>query len=305
MPIFRLLLVALAALTATVIAFPRSVPNGIGHFGSLAETFLPWLALAVPVLLGLAWWRRSMAGALATLVPTVAWLTQFGGHLLPRGDQPHHLVAVQHNVSDENADPAGTARKLIAARPDVIGLEELVPAARPAWATALGVEYPYWTVQGTVGLWSRYPLAEAALVDIRPHGVGPDWNRGLRVVARTPQGDIAIYVAHLPSVRIGLGGFDSVRRDESAHRLGAVLAAEPVDRILLLGDLNSTVDDRGLRPVASLMAAPPRDFAFSWPARAPLARIDQILTRGMTVTKIRSLPRTGSDHLPIAADIRL
>ncbi|MEU6785602.1 endonuclease/exonuclease/phosphatase family protein [Nonomuraea angiospora] len=305
MPIFRLLLVALAALTATVIAFPRSVPNGIGHLGSLAETFLPWLALAVPVLLGLAWWRRSKVGALAALVPTAAWLTQFGGHLLPRGDQPHHLVAVQHNVSDENADPAGTARKLIAARPDIIGLEELMPAARPTWDAALGVEYPYSTVQGTVGLWSRYPLAEAALVDVRPHGVGPDWNRGLRAVARTPQGDIAIYVAHLPSVRLGLGGFDSVRRDESAHRLGAVLAAEPVDRILLLGDLNSTVDDRGLRPVASLMTAPPRDFAFSWPARAPLARIDQILTRGITVTKIQSLPRTGSDHLPIAADIRL
>ncbi|WP_211369968.1 endonuclease/exonuclease/phosphatase family protein [Nonomuraea turkmeniaca] len=212
---------------------------------------------------------------------------------------------MQHNASEENADPVGTARELIAARPDLIGLEELVPAALPTWDAALRAEYPYRTVQGTVGLWSRHPLAEAAPVDIRPHDVGPDWNRGLRAVACTPHGDIAIYVAHLPSVRIGLGGFDSVRRDESARRLGAVLAAEPIDRILLLGDLNSTVDDRGLRPVLSLMAAPPRDFAFSWPARAPLARIDQILSRAMTVTEIQSLPRTGSDHLPIAANIRL
>ncbi|WP_188196916.1 endonuclease/exonuclease/phosphatase family protein [Nonomuraea sp. SYSU D8015] len=305
MPIFRIVLVTLAALTAVVLSFPRSVPNGIGHLGSLAETFLPWLALVVPVLLGLAWWRRSALGALAALVPAAAWFAQFGGHLLPRGDQPHRLVAVQHNVSDENTDPAGTARTLIAARPDVIGLEELVPAALPAWDAALSAEYPYRTVHGTVGLWSRYPLAEAAPVDIRPHDVGLDWNRGVRAVARTPHGDIALYVAHLPSVRFGLGGFDSVRRDESAHRLGAVLAAEPVDRVLLLGDLNSTVDDRGLHPVVSLMAAPPRDFAFSWPARAPLARIDQILTRAMTVTEIRSLPRTGSDHLPIAAHISL
>ncbi|MEV4455841.1 endonuclease/exonuclease/phosphatase family protein [Microbispora sp. NPDC049633] len=305
MPVFRVALVIVAVLTAAVLAFPQLMPNGIGHLGSLVETFLPWLALAVPVLLGLAWWRRSAAGALAALLPVAAWFAQFGGHLLPRGEQPHHMVAVQHNVSDENTDPAGTARTLIAARPNVIGLEELLPAALPAWEAALHAEYPYRTVHGSVGLWSRFPLTETAPVDIRPHDVGPDWNRGLRAVARTPHGDLAVYVAHLPSVRIRAGGFDAVRRDESAHRLGAVLAAEPLDRVLLLGDLNSTVDDRGLRPVLSLMAAPPRDFAFSWPARAPLARIDQILTRAMTVTGIHALPRTGSDHLPIAARIRL
>ncbi|MGP3955704.1 endonuclease/exonuclease/phosphatase family protein [Nonomuraea sp. 3N208] len=305
MPTFRVVLLALAAMTATVMAFPRTVPNGIGHLGSLVETFLPWFALVVLVLLGSAWWRRSAVSALAALLPTAAWLVQFGGYVLPQEEQPHHLVAVQHNVSDENTDPASTASELIATRPDLIGLEELEPAALPTWDAALRAEYPYRTVQGTVGLWSRHPLAEAAPVDIRPHDVGPNWNRGLRAVARTPHGGIAIYVAHLPSVRIGLGGFDSVRRDESARRLGAALAAEPIDRILLLGDLNSTVDDRGLRPVLSLMTAPPPDFAFSWPARAPLARIDQILTRAMTVTELQSLPRTGSDHLPIAANIRL
>ncbi|WP_311931761.1 endonuclease/exonuclease/phosphatase family protein [Microbispora sp. H11081] len=305
MPIFRAALVAVAVLIGAVLAFPQLVPNGIGHLSSLVETFLPWLALAVPLLLVLAWWRRSAAGALATLLPVAAWFAQFGGHLLPRGERPHHLVAVQHNVSDENTDPAGTARALIAARPDVIGLEELLPAALPAWEATLHAEYPYRTVHGSVGLWSRFPLTETATVDIRPHDVGQDWNRGLRAVARTPHGDLAVYVVHLPSVRIGAGGFDVVRRDESARRLGAVLAAEPVDRILLLGDLNGTVDDRGLRPVLSLMSAPPRDFAFSWPARAPLARIDQVLTRAMTVTEISSLPKTGSDHLPIVARIRL
>ncbi|WP_211369969.1 hypothetical protein [Nonomuraea turkmeniaca] len=76
-------MVALAALTATVLAFPRAVPNGIGHLGSLVETFLPWLALIVPVLLGLAWWRRSAVSALAALLPTATWLSQFGGHVLP------------------------------------------------------------------------------------------------------------------------------------------------------------------------------------------------------------------------------
>ncbi|WP_211589649.1 endonuclease/exonuclease/phosphatase family protein [Microbispora sp. H11081] len=189
----------------------------------------------------------------------------------------------------------------------MIGLEELLPAALPAWEAALHAEYPYRTVHGSVGLWSRFPLTETATVDIRPHDNGQDWNRGLRAVARTPHGDLAVYVAHLPSVRIGAGRFDAVRRDESARRLGAVLAAEPVDRTLLLGDLNGTVDDRGLRPVLSMMSAPPRDFAFSWPAPAPLARIDQVLTRAMTMptsTRCRKRAATTCRSPPISASDR-
>ena len=75
--------------------------------------------------------------------------------------------------------------------------------------------------------------------------------------------------------------------------------------MILLGDLNSTLDDRGLEPVSSLMGSPGPGFAFSWPAKLPLARIDQVLTRSATVSRLRTLPATGSDHLPIAADIRL
>src|SRR5690349_16314399 len=138
---------ASAVLVAVVLAVPRVVPNAAGHLGSLVETFRPWLLLAVPALAGLAWWRRSAGAAVAAL--------------LPGGDEPHDLVAVQHNISDENPDPAGTVRLLRAAGPDLIGLEEVAPAALPALTTALAADYPHHTVQGTVGLWSRHPLAEA------------------------------------------------------------------------------------------------------------------------------------------------
>jgi len=292
-------------LVAVVLAVPRVVPNAAMHLGSLTETFRPWLVLAVPVLAGLAWWRRSAAAAMAALLPAVVWAAVFGGALLPAGDGPHDLVAVQHNVSDENPDPAGTARLLAAAGPDLIGLQEVTPAALPAYAAALAADYPHHTVQGTVGLWSRHPLADARLVDIRPDGVGTDWNRALRAVARTPRGDVAVYVAHLPSVRFGPRGFDCARRDDSAVRLGAVLAAEPLPRTLLLGDLNSTTDDRGLRPITRQLATAGSGFALSWPAAAPIARIDQVLGRGLTVTKVWSLGVTGSDHRPIAAHVRL
>ena len=73
--------------------------------------------------------------------------------------------------------------------------------------------------------------------------------------------------------------------------------------MILLGDLNSTVDDRGLAPLTSRMNAAERGFAFSWPADFPVARIDQVMARSATVDHVRTLPATGSDHLPIAARI--
>jgi vancomycin resistance protein VanJ len=119
-----------------------------------------------------------------------------------------------------------------------------------------------------------------------------------------PGGDVAVYVAHLPSVRLGTGGFDAARRDESAALLGAAIDAEPLAEVILLGDLNTTVDDRGLAALGPLTTAR-STFAFSWPARAPVARIDQIMGRSVTVTRLWALPATGSDHLPIAARLRL
>lgn len=115
-----------------------------------------------------------------------------------------------------------------------------------------------------------------------------------------------MYVAHLPSVRMGpTTGLTSGRRDESAALLAEALTSEPLDRVLLLGDLNGTLDDRGLTPVTSLMSRPAPSFAFSWPATLPLARIDQILTRSAHVTALWTLPATSSDHLPVAARIAL
>lgn len=298
-------LASLAVLTAVLMAFHSFVPNAVGRIGSLLETFLPWLGLAVPLLLVLALLRRSAIALVALLLPVAVWGNLFGGPALADEDSgPHDIVAVQHNVSDENSDPEGTASDLIEVAPDVIALEELTPSALSAYESALAAVYPHHAVEGTVGLWSRYPLSDVRPVDIKPTGIPEGWNRGLRATARTPEGDIAVYVAHLPSVRIRWNGLSSGWRDESAGLLGEALAAEKMDRVILLGDLNSTVDDRGLDPVTEQMDSTGRNFAFSWPAGFPVSRIDHVMTRSMVVTDIRTLPATGSDHLPVAAGIK-
>lgn len=296
----------LTVVTAALLVFHRAVPNTALRLGSLLETFLPWLGAVVVVLFVLAVLRRSAVALLALLLPVAAWTQLFGGLLLPAaGPGPRELVVVQHNVADDNTDPAGTARALAAAGADLVALQELVPRALPVYAEALARKYPYHAVRGTVGLWSRHPLGGTRTLDIKPPEITEPWHRGLRTVVRTPYGDVAAYVAHLPSVRVGASGLASARRDASAELLGRALAAEPQEAVILLGDLNGTVHDRGLAPLTSRLDTPRRGFAFSFPAAAPVARIDQVMARAATVTRIATLPRTGSDHLPVTARVHL
>ncbi|MEW2180522.1 endonuclease/exonuclease/phosphatase family protein [Streptomyces sp. NPDC005406] len=294
------------AVLALLLAFPGVVPNRPGHLGSLLEAFAPWLGLAVVPLFVSALLRRSATALLSLLLPLVAWAFAFGGLFLAAPEPGgRDLVVVQHNVSDVNTDPAGTARTLAGAGPDLIALEELVPAALPEYEKALAPDFRFHEVRGTVGLWSRHPLSDTRVVDIRPEGIAEGWSRGLRTVVHTPQGEVAAYVAHLPSVRVGTSGFASSWRDESAHLLGRAVAAETVAKVIVLGDLNGTVDDRGLSPLTSQLNTSERGFAFSFPASFPLARIDQVLARSATVGRIRTLPATGSDHLPVTARVTL
>lgn len=114
-----------------------------------------------------------------------------------------------------------------------------------------------------------------------------------------------MYVAHLPSIRLGATGLASAARDESAALLGEQIASDPAERLLVVGDLNGTVQDRGLDPLTSQLSAPDAGFAFSWPASLPVARIDHVLGKEVEVTEVSTLDSTGSDHLPIVGRVRL
>lgn len=301
-----LVLAGLAVVLAGVMAFHRWVPNAVGRVGSLVESFLPWAGVIVVLLLVLALVRRSAVALVAVLLPVGVWVHLFGGLLLPGAEgRGRELVVVQHNVSDENPDPAGTARALVEAGADLVALEELVVPQLSVYEKALAADYPHHVVRGTVGLWSKYPLSGERVVDIKPPSIAEGWSRGVRAVVDSPYGDVAAYVAHLPSVRVGAGGLASDRRDRSAELLGRAIAAESVDTVMLLGDLNGAVEDRGLEPLTSRLNVAERGFAFSFPASLPLARIDQVMARSATVDHIRTLPATGSDHLPVVARVAL
>ncbi|MEU5315532.1 endonuclease/exonuclease/phosphatase family protein [Streptomyces sp. NPDC021056] len=300
-----LVVAALALVLALVMLVHSRIPNRIGNLGSLIETFLPWLGLFVPVLLILGVVRKSVTALIAVLLPAVVWLNLFGGLLTDKTGSGGDLTVATHNVNADNPDPSGTARDVAASGADVVALEELTAGAVPTYEKALAATYKYHSVQGTVGLWSKYPLTAVRPVDIK---LG--WTRAMRATVATPEGQLAVYVAHLPSVRVKMeAGFTARQRDKSADALGEAIADEPLQRIVLLGDLNGTMNDRALNAVTSQMrstqGAAGSGFGFSWPASFPMARIDQILVKGVEPESSWTLPETGSDHLPLAARVKV
>ncbi|MFI2639844.1 endonuclease/exonuclease/phosphatase family protein [Streptomyces sp. NPDC018610] len=300
-----LVLAAVAVALALVTLLHSRIPNRIGNLGSLTETFLPWLGLAIPVLLVLALVRRSATALVAVVLPTAVWLNLFGGLMFDKSVGGGDLMVATHNVNADNPDPSGTAREVAASGAEVLALEELKASAVPVYESALAPAYRYHAVQGTVGLWSKYPISA-----VRPVNIRLGWTRAMRATVATPEGPVAVYVAHMPSVRVKMNaGFTASQRDQSADALGEAIADEPLPRVVLLGDLNGTMNDRSLNAVTSQMrstqGAVGNGFGFSWPASFPMARIDQIMVKGVEPESSWTLPRTDSDHLPVAARVKV
>ncbi|NGN64070.1 teicoplanin resistance protein VanJ [Streptomyces sp. A7024] len=313
-----LVLAGLAVLLGLFLLLHAKIPNRIGNLGSLVETFLPWFGLCIPVLLAAGIWRRSAAAVVALLLPAVVWAGLFGGLLSDKSQSGADLTVVSHNVAAENSDPAGTARDLAASGAQVLALQEVSEAARGTYEKALAKAYPHHAVLGTVGVWSKLPLSGTEAVDIA-QDVGPladtkseaarmVGQRALRTTVATDQGSLTVYVAHLGSVRVNpRDGFSTGGRDRNVQALSAAIAADKSERVVLLGDLNGTLDDRTFAGLTaqlhSAQEAAGNGFGFTWPAKAPMARIDQILVRGVEPKSSWVLPATGSDHRPVAAGI--
>ncbi|WP_373299766.1 endonuclease/exonuclease/phosphatase family protein [Streptomyces albospinus] len=301
-----IILAVLAVALGLAMVLHARIPNTVGNLGSLVETFLPWLGLGIPLLLLCAVLRRSATALVALVLPAVAWVGLFGGQITDKAGTGGNLTVLTHNVDAGNPDPAGTARDIVASGADVVALEELTGAALPTYKKGLAQAYPYHTVQGTVGLWSKRPLSDARPVDIK---IG--WVRALRATVTAADGEqLAVYVAHMPSVRVHVDkGFTANQRDGSAKALGDAIVQDPVRKVMLLGDLNGTMNDRSLAPLTSQMrsaqGAAGDGFGFSWPVGFPMARIDQIMVKGIDPVKAWVLPATGSDHLPVAATVKI
>ncbi|SDD92679.1 endonuclease/exonuclease/phosphatase family protein [Glycomyces harbinensis] len=299
--VYSAAVIVLSLLLATILLLHRFIPNRWFNLGSLAETFLPWFGLAVPVLVLLAAIRRRPLAIVCALLPGLVWFQMYAGAFADKHVGEGDFRVVAHNVNAENTDTEGTAAALLAAEPDIIVLVELTEDQRLAWGDLLDGQYEYSVAYGTVALWSSYPVVDSNEVDL---DLG--WARAFRAAVEIEGEQVAFYVAHLLSVRVNAEGFTSAQRNETAELLAEAIADEPLDKVILAGDLNGTVQDRALAPITyqleSAQAAAGKGFGFTWPAESPMARIDQVLFRGLEATGSDVLDATASDHRPVLAD---
>jgi vancomycin resistance protein VanJ len=272
----------------------------LGGVTPVLESLLPWLGLAVPVLLVAACFTRSWRPVAAALVPAAVWALMFAPGLLrsPPGG-PSDLSVATLNVGAANTDPADTLRA-VAGRRDLVALQEMTGSTRAQVPRVLGKRYPHHYTVGTVGLWSRYPISGGRRID-----VGLGWERALRAVVTTPKGKVTVYVMHLASARPG----ETVRRDQTLRTARRLIERDRSRYLLLLGDLNTATTDRQLRglvpPLSDAHLEAGQGFGFTWPSPFPVTRPDHILYRGLVATRAAVEPAPGSDHRAAVAELRL
>lgn len=282
------IVVALAAVLVALIVCGW-IPGVVGTIGAV---LLPWLVIPLVLTLAVAAWtaRRSV---LVLLVPTLLWVMAMAPAMpgLDSTAQGDPMVVVAQNVRAESGTAAESARAAVDQGASVIALTELDADSRAAAQSALDDDYPYRYEVGTEGIWSRFPIGAG-----EPLSLGLGWKRAARVTVQAPAGDISLYLVHAASVRLG----EQDGRDEMLSQVADVVAADRSERVLVVGDFNAASTDPALRPLrAAAQWVRPTGISpgFTWPASAPVARIDHVFARGLDVTSSTAFRAGSSDHL--------
>jgi endonuclease/exonuclease/phosphatase family metal-dependent hydrolase len=104
------------------------------------------------------------------------------------------------------------------------------------------------------------------------------------------------------STHLGLGGAERGRHARALSEL----ADEPDGPVLVGGDLNMTSDARAMAPLLTRFTDVGAEAGPTFPANAPVARIDFLLvSRGAVVERSWVEASAASDHLPVVAVLEL
>ncbi len=266
-------------------------------------------------------WRGLRAARIAVTLWLVAATVGAGVHgpalfrpssELPAHPEPGVLRAVTWNLGDRIADPSRATERLRDLDADLVGLQEVARGVRDRIERDLASTYPTRLDLGE-GLEGTMLLAKLPLVrreDVAPPGFRPV----LRARLRDGAAEVEVLVVHL-SPRTALLG-SATRRGTDVQVL--VAAAPPGRSSILLGDLNAT---RRNGAFEKLLEAGWRDafaesgrgagLTFPIPGRwrsvplGPLVGIDHVL-HGPDFEAVGAsvCADGGSDHLPVAADLR-
>ena len=322
------LTILISLLVLAVLLGHRFLPEFMG-IGSLVDTFLPWtvapLLLALPVaLLSLKKWAIGVC-----LLSCAVWAGDFGPTLLRDGGSgPADIRILSQNVSaadDSTPDLTGIAQLAQQRGADIVVLQGMAKNIQLA-DQAVPQRYPFHLALYEFVVWSRFKIDSSQPVDLtagRSAGTGQSGAAGdssagefsglLRFTVTDDQGrHVTVYAVHLPQPSLSHDGF-GVARGDALEQLVDDVQAEKSANLIVVGDLDVAQTDREIRPLmnsgtglVSAQAKAGTGFGFTWPAKFPVVRLDDVLSRGLKPVASAVLAAVGPKqaHRPIEADLR-
>ena len=316
-------------LAVSFLVLHRYLPD-VGGIGSLLETWLPWLAAPIVVLLlaaGLVHTRRAL---IATLAAALVWTALYGPTLLPRGSSATAQLRIfSEDVNGDTAEVTSSGTMALGQHADIVALEDVYSnVAQSSAVNALNNAYRYHVTEYEFGLWSRYPISavspvtlgttqdDAVSLDAQSAGMAASSSAtpvigALKATIAVPDGaPLTVYLLHLPQPVLGNQGFAKAR-DAALTQLVTELKADSSARLAVIGDVNVAATDRQFSQLTqgaglqSAQQAAGSGFGFTWPAEFPIVRLDDVLTRGLKPLRSNVLPAIGGGqaHLPIEVDL--
>ena len=307
----------------------RYLPGSMG-VASLLESWLPWLAIPIGVLVLAAAALRKPRALVAAAVAAAVWLAGYGPALLPRGGGlPAQLRVYSADINGQPGELSRAGAMAVAQHADLVALQDVYgDLAGSSGEAKLNAAYPANHVtQYEFGVWSKYPIVASVPIDLGTStvtaagdgqglvadGTAQQVFGALKVTIATPEGDLVAYVVHVPQPVLNDNGFANAR-NAAVKRLAAVVSADPAARLIMVGDVNIAATDREFSVIqqdlklTSAQSAAGQGFGFTWPAEFPAVRLDDVLSRtGVTAERSVVMPAigTGKTHLPILVDLHL
>ena len=282
---------------------------------ALRAWMLARVFLGVLLLVG---WLVGAGPMLAGLLPTAS-----SAQAAAAGPQVR-VLSLNTGAAQRLADPESIVRTVLATSPDVICLVEAHGDTLATVGRRLIDTYPYQMGSGELFVISRFPLADPRR-GVLQNGAKDSLHLTLEIEHRL----VGLTVVHLqrpdtlPGLRAGPRAliasgrqFTTAPRDDAVSQLAAYLRAEGGPQIVA-GDFNMTPTSAAHRALTARLRDAFQEggwgLGHSYPIGpshglgrlgVPLLRIDYIFhTPDLVTVRARTGPASGSDHLPILADL--
>lgn len=243
-----------------------------------------WMAVVVLVLLILPGWRTR----LTAVVVLLAFLEI--PHLRPVPESPEGAIRVAvMNTQYQRTDPDELSAEITAVAPDVVVLAETTRDEATAVASATGL-----TITGppikTGGSGVAVLMREAATV-------GPQLRAGLHQLPVVDKQGVTVIgvhtVAPVNQRQLTLWRHDFTQLEKATTSTGPLIMA---------GDFNASTAHPAMKRLGMHDCAP---LTPTWPAVAPVLRIDHILVRDAACGASGAFRVAGTDHVGVWADVVL